>query len=296
VWVSARFALCCEPRPTRPNVLEAATALLDAGASANTGFYVNDEFESVLYGAAGVAHDAGLTRLHQAIRRDNDIETIALLLDHDADPSVPARGRSATAMTAWEGRGDVLKLIKQRGLSTDLHGVDRLIAACATNSAEEVRLLAREPALIREIVAQDGALLGEFAGIGHSDGIRHLLDLGANIRTIVVAGDGYWGISTKSTALHVAAWRARHATVKLLMERGAPVDVQDGKGQTPLMLAVRACVDSYWKDWRSPESVAALLAAGASIDGVDLPTGYAEIDTLLARGGSVGHEPSTSRL
>jgi hypothetical protein len=51
------------------------------------------------------------------------------------------------------------------------------------------------------------------------------------------------------------------------------------------MLAVRACVDSYWKDWRSPESVAALLAAGASTDGLNLPTGYAEIDALLVRGG-----------
>ena len=42
-----------------------ATALLDAGASARTGFYdpghlPEPGFESVLYGAAGVAHDAGL--------------------------------------------------------------------------------------------------------------------------------------------------------------------------------------------------------------------------------------------
>src|SRR5690349_19314407 len=41
--------------------VSAATALLDAGASANTGFFENDhqpnpEFESVLYGAAGIAH------------------------------------------------------------------------------------------------------------------------------------------------------------------------------------------------------------------------------------------------
>ena len=48
--------------------VRAAKALLDAGASANTGFYEKDhqpepEFESVLYGAAGVAHHANLTRL-----------------------------------------------------------------------------------------------------------------------------------------------------------------------------------------------------------------------------------------
>ena len=93
-------------------------------------------------------------------------------------------------------------------------------------------------------------------------------------------GDGYWGIAKDSTALHVAAWRARQATVKLLIERGAPVDVPDGQGRTPLALAVRACVDSYWSDRRSPESVAALLDAGASVEGVD-QSGYAEVDELL---------------
>ncbi|HEX9217031.1 MAG TPA: hypothetical protein VF864_08635, partial [Gemmatimonadales bacterium] len=48
--------------------VRAARALLDAGASANTGWYEmnhqpNPEWESALYGAAGVAHHAELTRL-----------------------------------------------------------------------------------------------------------------------------------------------------------------------------------------------------------------------------------------
>lgn len=54
-----------------------AAALLDAGANPNTGFYSNDhlptpEFESALFGAAGVAHHAGVTRL---------------LLERGADPN-----------------------------------------------------------------------------------------------------------------------------------------------------------------------------------------------------------------
>src|SRR6266511_461939 len=57
--------------------VEAATALLDAGASAKTGFWENDhqpqpEWESAIYGAAGVAHHAPLTRL---------------LLERGADPN-----------------------------------------------------------------------------------------------------------------------------------------------------------------------------------------------------------------
>ena len=48
--------------------VRAARALLDAGASADTGWYEmnhqpNPEWESALYGAAGVAHHAELTRL-----------------------------------------------------------------------------------------------------------------------------------------------------------------------------------------------------------------------------------------
>jgi ankyrin repeat protein len=55
----------------------AARALLDAGASANTGWFESDhqpnpEWEPALYGAAGVAHHAGLTRL---------------LLERGADPN-----------------------------------------------------------------------------------------------------------------------------------------------------------------------------------------------------------------
>jgi ankyrin repeat protein len=57
--------------------LKAATALLDAGANPNTGFFEEDhqpkpEWECALYGAAGVAHHPELTRL---------------LLDRGADPN-----------------------------------------------------------------------------------------------------------------------------------------------------------------------------------------------------------------
>src|SRR5262245_56285959 len=61
--------------------VKSAEALLDAGAGANAGFYSNDhhppEFESVLYGAAGVAHHAGVTRVLLARGADpNDGEVV----------------------------------------------------------------------------------------------------------------------------------------------------------------------------------------------------------------------------
>jgi ankyrin repeat protein len=347
--------------------VRAAEALLDAGASANTGWFETNhqsqpEWESALYGAAGVAHHAELTRLlvdrgadvnddevvyhspesydnaamkvlvergkltddslatmllrkadwhdtegirfllergadpnrmtrwhntalHQALRRDNTLENIEMMLDHGADPSLVnlSDGRSAVAMAARRGRGDVLEAFGRRGISVSLSGVDRLLAACAGNDTASVRSIAQEePMLVQEVLRGGGRILAEFAGNGNTEGVRNLLDLGVDVAALFEEGDNYFGIARNSSSLHVAAWLARHATVKLLIERGAPVEARDGSGRTPLALAVRACVDSYWTDRRSPESVEALLRAGASASGVPYPSGYAEVDGLLS--------------
>jgi ankyrin repeat protein len=346
--------------------VRAAEALLNAGASANTGWFeVNHqprpEWESVLYGAAGVArnpeltrllldrgadpndeetpyhapetyditivkilveivklnddslttmllrkadwHDYdgitfllehgadpnrmtrwGLTALHQALRRDNDLKNIEAMLDHGADPTLRNRldGRSAVAMAARRGRGDVLDLLERRGVPIELQGVDQLIAACAKSDDATVRSVAEsEPQLVSEILAEGGTLLAKFAGNANTDGVRLLLDLGVDVAALYKEGDAYFDIARDSTALHVAAWRAWHGTVRFLIERGAPIDATDGKGRTPLALAVRACVDSYWTHRRSPDSVEALLRADASVSGISFPSGYAEADELL---------------
>jgi len=348
--------------------VRAAESLLRAGASANTGFFEPDHrpdatWESALYGAAGVAHHAGVTRvllghgadpnddevpyhapesfdnsvvqllaasgrlsadslatmllrkadwhdhsgmellldhgadpsymtrwrrtaLHHAILRDNVLQNIDLLLDRGGDATIAADGVTAVALAARRGRGDVLASLARRGVAIDLHGLDRLAAACALDEAAAVRsIVEREPALRDELRTRGGQVLAEFAGNGNTVGVRHLLDLGVPVDAPFTNGDPYYGVPVNSTALQVAAWRARHGTVKLLIERGAAVGVADANGRTPLALAVRAAVDSYWIGWRSPESVAALIAAGASAAGIHVPTGYADIDRLLAERG-----------
>jgi len=346
--------------------LRAATALLDTGADPNTGFWTtgqHPERETALYGAAGVAHHAGLTRLlldrgadpndeeavyhspetrdnaamqllvetgkitaenlalmlirkhdwhdyagarwllehgadpnyqrqrgwlaiHHAIARDNDLNMIELLLDHGADPTLRKDGASAVERAARKGRRDVLAVFERRGISIELRGVDRLIAACARDDSAAIRAIAeREPDLVRDVVAQGGQLLAEFAGTWNTEGVGHLLDLGVPV-TAPYAGDGYFDIAKDSTALHVAAWKGLPQTVKLLIARGAPVHAKDGKGRTPLTLAVKACVDSYWMERRTPETVRALLEAGAFARDVSYPSGYAEVDALLAARGA----------
>jgi ankyrin repeat protein len=361
--------------------MRAATALLDSGADPNSGFWSKDEyhdFETALYGAAGVAHHADLTRLllargadpndnetfyhtpetydndalkvlvesgkmrpdllagmllrkadwhdyegmkyllehgadpnlmtiwgytalHQAVRRDNRIELIDLMLDHGADPTLKneADGKSGIAMAARRGRSDALSTFARRGFPMPMphDGLEHLIvSACAARSGaagaraffEQFQHLANAATLrksaelrgVSELLTEAGPLLAQFAGNGNTKGVQYLLDLFVPVDALY-DGDPYFDIAKNSTALHVAAWKAWPKTVKLLIERGANVNTQDAKGRTPLMLAVKACVDSYWMNRRSPESVEALLKAGASISEVAYPSGYDEVDALL---------------
>jgi len=360
--------------------VRAAKALLDAGANANTGWMENEHeprgtWESAIYGAAGVAHQAeltgllleygadpnddetpyhvpetndnaalkvlvesgrltknslatillrktdwhdyegikwllergvdpnrgtrwGKTAIHNAVLSDNAIEIFEVLMDHGADPTLvaprserlpSAPPRSAVAMAARRGRRDVLELFGCHGVSTDLPGIDGLIAACAMNDVARVHAIAKsESQLVRELLEEGGKLLAQFAGGGNTEGVEQLLGLGVGVNALFEEGDGYFDVAKSSTALHVAAWRARHDTVKLLLERGATVDAKDGKERTALVLAVRACLDSHWKERRSPESVRMLLEAGAPLSAVEYPTGYAEVDELLRAHGAKG--------
>jgi ankyrin repeat protein len=226
----------------------------------------------------------GRTVVLQALQRDNTIEIIRLMLDHGADLFFvnPHTGRNGVELAARRGRRDVLEEAIRRGNLVAFDGVLRLIAACARGDAAGVRSMAsEEPTLQDDLIMQGSTLLAEFAGNGNTEGVRLLLDLGVKVNEPYREGDAYFEVMKSSTALHVAAWRARHSTLKLLLSRGASVDAVDARGRTPLALAIRACVDSHWKSRRSLESIEALLEAGASPRGIEVPTGYPEADALL---------------
>ena len=224
------------------------------------------------------------TPLHQSIRRDNGLVMIDHLLDHGGDPLLvnTLDGRNAFQMAAYHGRGDILDAFDKRGFKNEFKGMDAVVAACARGEkvvAQAVLESNRE--LAESFLTMGGTLLARFSGPGNDAGVRTLLALGISPNALWDAGDGYWDLAPGSTALHVAAWRANHELVRTLISAGTAVNACDVRNRTPLQLAVKACTDSYWKYRRQPDSVAALLAAGAAVQGVDLPTGYEEIDRLL---------------
>lgn len=225
----------------------------------------------------------GNSALQHAIQRDNRIEIIRLLIERGADPllSNGRDGRSAAVMAARRGRGDVLSLLRDRNVDLQFAGVDPLIAACALADKAAIQSLIKElPSLSQELLFEGGTLLAQFAGVGNSEGVGCLLDLGVPVDALY-SGDGYFDIARDSTALHGSAWRGWPETSKLLLERGAPVNALDGRGRTPLQLAIRACTDSYWKDRRTPDWIAPLLEAGATIDDIEIPCGYDAADELM---------------
>jgi ankyrin repeat protein len=222
--------------------------------------------------------------LHHAIRRDNGLVMIEAILDRNANPYLPNNvdGRNAIQMAAYHGRGDIVASLEQRGFELGLEGLDAMVAACARADLETARSLAvGDPQLLAQLLQIGGTLLARFAGADNDAGMRCLLALGVPATALWPEGDPYWEITPNSTALHVAAWRAHHNVVRTLIAAGTPVNVLDARNRTALQLAVRACTNSYWKYRRQPDSVAALLAAGATTDGIELPSGYDAIDELL---------------
>jgi ankyrin repeat protein len=208
--------------------------------------------------------------LHHALGHGNAIAFFELLLDHGADPTLPWKdGATAFAIAARMARADVLDLFARRGFAFVLQGDDAFLAACArADEAGARRIAADDPTVVQRLQAQNSGLLVDFAGSGNTAAVRLMLDLGFDIGT--QRTNPSW--SAGETALHVAAWRGHLAMLKLLMERGAPLEATHRSGATPLAVALRALVEqSEWTpNEYSIEIAHTLLNAGARLESVKL--------------------------
>jgi ankyrin repeat protein len=185
-------------------------------------------------------------------------------MDYGADPRLAtADGVNAFMRAAGVGRADVLALFRKRGFTFKLEGDAAFLEACATGNEKHARKLAEEdPEIVPRLKASEKPILANFAGAGNTKGVRILLDLGFDIES-----ESTHPGSRGNTALHLAVWRERLDTSKLLIERGASLTARNPGGLTPLMLAERAQTEmSEWTPHESPAMLDLVRSAVARSD------------------------------
>src|SRR4030095_4514741 len=192
-------------------------------------------------------------------------------------------GVTALSGAARMARSDALDLFEQRGFAVTLEGDDAFLAACARGGEAAARSIrAGDPILARGWQSQNRGLLVDFAGSGNIAAVRLMLDLGFDVGSQRTSPRWAQGES----ALHASAGRGHLEMVKLLIERGAPLEATHRSGATPLDVTLQSLVQQ--SEWTPNEYsipiAAALLAAGARIDPTKLTLAAG---VFVGRGGGV---------
>jgi ankyrin repeat protein len=275
---------------TPPNALAVARFLLEAGAAvdglANT--YGGDRYQTTLNLLVSSTHPAEAGLQAPLVHLLLDFGAAINGLDDDGSPLVTALafgyGESADALA---GRGA---------------RIDNVITAAAVGRLDLVRRFVVDPATLRAGVPVQGPLWftwpeGARAQIelalvwacrfGREPVARFLLDQGVD----PAARDG-----DAMTALHWAAASRCMELVKLLLEKGAPLEVRNTWGGTVLdstvYFAVNQPMITPCSSHDYPAVIEALLGAGAAAGAVTpFPTGDPKLDGVLRRHGAGRDRP-----
>ncbi len=165
-------------------------------------------------------------RHYTSPREEMNLEMIEWLLARRADPQkTDARDLTPLdrAALAADPRNDcaarfpaVAKRLREHGAAVTIR------AAVALNDAARVRkLVASNPAVLREIHWMGGGLLSLAANHGHIEMVRLLLDLGADVDERTMLHELEEPTESWGTPLWYAALAGRRDIVELLLDRGA---------------------------------------------------------------------------
>jgi len=167
------------------------------------------------------------TALHVAVRRNQDVEIVQLLIDHGADVNAwRSDGRTAWVLAARAGSEVLTELLEAHGASVQtLSPADALAAACSRGDVEAARALA-VPEVIATLDDEDFRLLPNAAADKRTSTVIACLAAGFPIDTPDEFG---------ATALHHAAIKGRADLVRELLNRGADDSIRDHEhDSTPL--------------------------------------------------------------
>jgi hypothetical protein len=139
-------------------------------------------------------------------------------------------------------------------------------ARCRIVEWNEAGMFASEPTALDEA-------LSCACFLGCTSVAEYLLDHGV----IPSAGNG-----TGMDAFHWAVNRGQFGTTMLLIRRKTPLEVRSSHGGTVLGTAVWSAIHEPRRDHL--KIIEALVAAGARVDEIELPTGRSDIDDVLRNG------------
>jgi ankyrin repeat protein len=200
---------------TPKNIGEIAKLLLDAGADVNA--------ESKAYGGGSTTLGLVATSVHPE-RAGVQEQLMQVLLDHGAimdRPGVAGNRHTAVEGCLWNGRGKAARFLASRGARLDLE------TAAGVGKFDVVKGYFSENGALKPGATEEQLQRGFLwaCGYGHNDVVDFLLARGADLRDQANTGE---------TALHFAVVGGELSTIKLLLERGAPLEELNGYGGTAL--------------------------------------------------------------
>lgn len=164
-------------------------------------------------------NERGETALHWAVRRERSARVLAALVRAGVNVDAKrADGRTAFALAKMNGQAETVMFLHRSGADMTLSPVDALLGACAQADGAGVKLMISSARPPLPLAAEYAGFLVEFAANNNAGGLQALLEMG-----VPVDARGEHG----GTALHWACWKGNAKIVKVLLERGASLSLED---------------------------------------------------------------------
>jgi ankyrin repeat protein len=235
---------------TPGNAVKVAEILLDAGAEVDA--------EADVYGGGATTLGLVATSVHP-FKAGVQNDLIDVLLKHGARLDYPgSAGNRHTLVTGClaNGRGEAAVYVASRGAALTLPG------AAGVGRLDVVQTYFNTDGSLKPSATQDD-LTNAFVwacGYGRAEVVDFLLHKGITVDArYPFYGRGH-------TGLHIAAYHAHPDIARILLRRGASVDLTDETwGTTPLAWALYGWREPTAPDDRYYEVVALLVAAGATV-------------------------------
>jgi len=222
-------------------------------------------------------NNRGETALHWAIWRGRSAAIVAALLDAGGAIDSPRQdGRTAYALAALGGHTEIVALLESRGASTQLSPLDEFVRCCAKAAPDELEgILASHPGVAASFGSTKNGerLLPDLASAHNAAAVRALLAVGFPADSL-----GEFG----ATALHWACWKGFADIVKILLDAGASLTIEDQQFHaTPSGWFSHGTQNNDAPDGDYPAIARLLIAANAQFRPGDLPTHNPEVDAIF---------------